>query len=173
VTSVPKNQLAASAIADPAAIRGRIAAVAIYPGEQLTQQDFTTENATSLPYELTGSERAVAVPVDPVHGLIGQVAAGDFVDVYVSINGSGAAGGRVVVPSQVRLLAPDVMVLATSTASSTATSSPTVLEVTTANAAKFAYAADYDRIWLVLRPQVGARRTPPEVATLATLLGEG
>lgn len=173
ITSVPQNQLAAEAIANPAAIRGRIAAVAIYPGEQLTQQDFTTENATSLPYELTGTERAVAVPVDTVHGLIGQVAAGDFVDVYVSISGNPSSSGHPATPNQVRLLAPDVLVLSTPSSTSSSTQSATVLQVSTADAAKFAFAADYDRIWLVLRPQVGTKRTTPTVATLASLLGEG
>ena len=37
-------------------------------------------------------------------------------------------------------------------------------------AAKFAYAADNERFWLVLRPQVGASPTPPRDATLASLL---
>lgn len=173
ITTVPKNQLAGSAIADPSALSGRIAATTIFPGEQLTQQDFTTENATALPYQLTGTQRAVAVPVDSVHGLLGQVAAGDFVDVYVSIAASGTSGGaQTTTPTQVRLLAPNVLVLATPSSSSTSTSSAssTVLRVNTTQAAKFAYAADYDRIWLILRPQTGAKPTPATVATLSSLL---
>ncbi len=75
------------------------------------------------------------------------------------------------VPAQVRLLASDVLVLA-APASSTAGAS-TVLRVTGLDAAKFAYAADYDRIWLVLRPQVGATKTPPNEATIASLLQGG
>lgn len=172
VTTVPKNQLAGSAIADPSALSGRIAATTIFPGQQLTQQDFTTENASSLSYQLTGTQRAVAVPVDGVHGLIGQVVPGDFVDVYVSIPASGTASGTVRAnPTQVRLLAPDVLVMATpSSSSSSSTNSQTVLRVNSVQAAKFAYAADYDRIWLVLRPQAGAKPTSATVATLSSLL---
>ncbi len=76
VTSVQKDQLQAFAISDPAAIQGRLAANDIFPGQQLTQGDFTTENATSIPYELTGPQRAIAVSVDAEHGLIGQVGVG-------------------------------------------------------------------------------------------------
>lgn len=172
VTTVPKNQLVTSAIADPSALSGRIAATTIYPGQQLTQQDFTTENASALSYQLTGTERAIAVPVDGVHGMIGQIAAGDFVDVYVSIAAAGSSSANQrTIASQVRLLAPDVLVLATpANNSSSSSNQQTVLRVNTAQAAKFAYAADYDRMWLVLRPQAGAKPTSPAVATIQSLL---
>ena len=45
-----------------------------------------------------------------------------------------------------------------------------ILRVPTKQAAKFAFASDNTKIWLVLRPQVGASPTPPTTATLATLL---
>jgi Flp pilus assembly protein CpaB len=157
VTSVPKDQLKVNAITDPAALNDRVAAADIFPGSQLTQDDFTTEASTNIPYALTGPQRAIAIPVDSTHGLIGQVAAGNYVDVYVSVTGSS---------SLVTLLAPDVYVLvAPGTDSSDA-----VLRVDTSQAAKFAFAADNEKMWLVLRPQVGASRTPPTTVTLATLL---
>ena len=45
-----------------------------------------------------------------------------------------------------------------------------ILRVPTRQAARFAFASDNTKIWLVLRPQVGASRTPPTTATLASLL---
>jgi hypothetical protein len=48
-----------------------------------------------------------------------------------------------------------------------------IVRVTARDAAKFALAADNTKIWLVLRPQVGASQTPPTTATLATLLAGG
>ncbi len=66
----------------------------------------------------------------------------------------------------VTLLAPDVYVLVAAGAGS----SNTILRINTQDAAKFAFAADNTKLWLVLRPQVGASRTPPSTATLATLL---
>lgn len=169
VTSVQKDQLQAFAISDPAAIQGRLAAGDIFPGQQLTQGDFTTENATEIPYEINGAQRAIAISVDSEHGLVGQVAAGDFVDVYIGTNapaaGSGSGGATQPLLS---LLAPDVYVLVAPGAASTSA----VLRVTAQQVPKFAFAADNTRIWLVLRPQVGASKTPPERVTLASLLGQ-
>ena len=90
VTSVQKDQLQVGAIADPSAIQDRVAAADIFPGQQLTQSDFTTESSLSIPYELTGKQRAIAIPVDAIHGLIGQVASGNFVDIYVGTSGGGS-----------------------------------------------------------------------------------
>src|SRR5215472_11584667 len=44
VTSVQNDQLQLNAISDPSAIQGRVAAANIFPGQQLTQDDFTTES---------------------------------------------------------------------------------------------------------------------------------
>jgi len=174
ITTVQKDQLEPFAIADPSAINGRVAAADIYPGQQLAQPDFTTENADTIPYELTGSQRAVAVPVDTVHGLIGEVLTGDYVDVYVAIAGvdtaTSSASAASAATTQVRLLRPDILVLDADSTAGSSTSSDVVLRVTDTEVAEFAYAADNERVWLVLRPQVGASNTPPQVATLATLL---
>jgi Flp pilus assembly protein CpaB len=158
VTTVQKDELKLNAITDPAALNDRVAAADIYPGQQLTQNDFTTESPTAIPYQITGTQRAIAIPVDAVHGLIGQVSAGSWVDVYVSVPGGGE--------SLVALLEPSVYVLVPPGANS----SDAVLRVNTKDVPKFAYAADFEHLWLVLRPQVGASRTPKATATLASLL---
>jgi Flp pilus assembly protein CpaB len=163
-TTVQKDQLELNAITDPSALNDRVAASDIFPGQQLTQDDFTTEAPTAVPYEITGPQRAIAVPVDATHGLVGQVAAGNYVDVYVTVSGGGgatAAGGQLVT-----LLAPNVYVLVAPAGSSDGA----VLRIDTRDAAKFAYAAQYETLYLVLRPQVGASRTLPATATLAALL---
>lgn len=178
ITTVQSTQLQANAISDPSALAGRLAAGDVYPGQQLTQQDFTTENAATLPEQLTGAQRAIAVTVDQIHGLLGQIAAGDYVDVYVEVAGtqsdddsdSTASEGSKdaeAVTTQVRLLMPDIMVLSTPSA----TSPDMILRVNDNDAAEFAYASDFERLWFVLRPQVGATPTPPEVATVGSLLG--
>jgi hypothetical protein len=45
--------------------------------------------------------------------------------------------------------------------------------VPTKDAADFAFAADNMRFWFVLRPTVGAKKTPKDTATHATVVGEG
>ena len=166
VTSVQKDQLQAFAISDPSAIQGRLAAGDIFPGQQLTQGDFTTENASEIPYEINGAQRAIAISVDSEHGLIGQVAAGDYVDVYIGTTAPASGGSAGASQPLLSLLASDVYVLvAPGTASTSA-----VLRVTAQQVPKFAFAADNTRIWLVLRPQVGASKTPAAKVTLASLL---
>jgi Flp pilus assembly protein CpaB len=161
VTTVQRDQLKLNAITDPSALNDRVTVSDIFPGQQLTQTDFSTEAPTSIPYVISGTQRAIAIPVDSAHGLVGQVSAGNFVDVYVGLAGTSNSGGSVVT-----LLAPDIYVLvAPGTGSDDA-----VLRVNTNQVAKFAYAADNERIWLILRPQVGASPTLPTKATLASLL---
>jgi Flp pilus assembly protein CpaB len=164
VTTVQKDELKVDAITDPAALNDRVAAADLYPGQQLTQNDFTTESSTSIPYQISGEQRAIAIPVDAVHGLIGQVSAGSWVDVYVSVSGGSASG--VSNSTLVSLLQPSVYVLVAPGASS----SSAVLRVNTEDVPKFAYAADFEHLWLVVRPQVGASKTPKATATLASLL---
>jgi Flp pilus assembly protein CpaB len=162
-TTVEKDDLKLNAIQDPAALNDRVAAADVFPGQQLTQDDFTTESPTSIPYQISGPQRAIAVPLDAVHGLIGQVTAGSMVDVYVSV----ASGGRASEGngSLVTLLEPSVYVLVPPGVDS----SNAVLRVKTTDVSKFAYAADFEHLYLVLRPQVGATRTPESTATLASL----
>jgi Flp pilus assembly protein CpaB len=168
IATVPKDQLQVYAITDPSALQDRVAANDIFPGQQLTQNDFTTESPNSVPYELSGTQRAISVPVDASHGLIGQVSAGSHVDVYVGLAGGGQVGVQAGGQSGtvVTLLEPNVYVLVPPEAGS----GQAVLRVNTADAAKFALAADNARIWLVLRPQTGASPTPPTTASIASLL---
>src|SRR5262249_5592718 len=83
--TIRESQLLNGAISDPSSLLGRAASRDIYKGQQLTAADFSA-SATSLPSTLTGEERAISIPLDAAHGLIGQVRAGDHVDVYAGFN---------------------------------------------------------------------------------------
>jgi Flp pilus assembly protein CpaB len=158
VTAVQKDQLKLNAITDPAALAERIAVADIFPGQQLTQDDFTTESQTGVAYQLVGRQRAIAIPTDTAHGVGGVVASGNFVDVYMG--SSDAKGGLVT------LLASDVYVITAPAGGA----GNFILRVPTAQAARFAFASDNTKIWLVLRPQIGASRTPRATARLSVLL---
>ncbi len=158
VTAVQKDQLKLNAISDPAALAERIAVADIFPGQQLTQDDFTTESQTGVAYQLVGRQRAIAIPTDTAHGVGGVVASGNFVDVYMGV--SDAKGGLVT------LLASDVYVITAPAGGA----GNFILRVPTAEAARFAFASDNTKIWLVLRPQIGASRTPRATARLSALL---
>jgi Flp pilus assembly protein CpaB len=173
VTTVPKDQLKDLAIVDPKALTDRVTVADVFPGQQLTANDFTTEAANSIPSEITGPKRAIAIPVSSTHGVAGQIVSGDHVDIYVGMNGqSGGVSGPII-----KLLASNVLVLLAPGASSSgvggsraSTGGNAVLRISTAQAARFAFAADNGTLWLVLRPQAGASPTPPTVATAATVL---
>jgi Flp pilus assembly protein CpaB len=158
VTSVPKDQLKNLAITDPAAVNGRVTVADVYPGQQLTSADFTVAPVNSIPAQITGANRAIAVSVDATHGVGGQVQTGDHVDVYVGL--SQGTGGLI------KLLASNVLVLAAASSAG----GNVILRVSAPQAGKFAFAADNGRLWLVLRPQAGASQTPAAFVNIASLL---
>src|SRR6266516_47918 len=76
-TEVPKGDVKEGALSDPAVLRGRVALADLYPGQQLTLADFTPTAVATLGARLTGKQRAMSIPIDTVHGMIGQVVPGD------------------------------------------------------------------------------------------------
>jgi pilus assembly protein CpaB len=170
-TTVPKDQLKVGALTDPAALKGRVTAADVYPGQQLTVADFLPGYSYTVPAQITGAERAIGIAVDQQHGLIGAVQAGDHVDAYVFLNVNGNP--------VVKLLAPNVLVLAAPAANADGLSnnnsngSTITLRVKTGLVGKFALAADNGKLWMVLRPQVGAAKTKPDLQTVQTLLFGG
>jgi pilus assembly protein CpaB len=160
-TTVPSTHVVAGAIGDPSAIKGEVAVDAIYPGQQLTAADFTTANVT-LASQLTGHQRAIAIPVNSSSGLIGFLQTGDHVDVMADSGGGTAGAGGVAIVAQ------NVLVLSAPGATgggSVGSGSPSgnganvVLQVTPKQAQAFAFASDNGKVWLTLRPPVGALGT--------------
>jgi pilus assembly protein CpaB len=153
------KQVAQGAFASSAALHGEVSATDIYPGQQLTAADFV--GGGLFESRLPPNQRAVSIPVDTSHGLIGDVQTGDRVDVYVSFQHAGENG-----PPFLRLLAPDIVVLAAGQISTaggigaagtikTTDTSNVVLEVGVHQAAELAFAADFGKVWLILRPANG------------------
>jgi pilus assembly protein CpaB len=152
-TLVKTNQVVAGAIADPATLQGEVAATNVYPGQQLTAADFTRTGDT-IASELTGNERALALPVDGVHGLSPFVQPGDYVDVLASV--SAGNGGSLPV---VTTLAQNVLVLSVSGSGGgigAATTAEVVVRSTDKLALAMAAVSDGGKIWITLRPPIGA-----------------
>ena len=84
--STPKDDLKEGAISDPDSLGGLVATTDIYPGQQLTVSDFGPTPADALTNEIAGEERAISMALDSAHGMIGNVRAGDRVDVYGAFN---------------------------------------------------------------------------------------
>jgi Flp pilus assembly protein CpaB len=157
-TTLPKKEVEEGAIADPQYLTGRAAATDIFPGQQLTAADFAASTSTTVDSQITGRQRALSVSLDAVHGSLGQLKAGDEVDVYTGVSGPDGT-------NEIRLFRPAVKVLAVPGPQG----GNIVLRVDTKDAADFAYAADHTRLWFILRPAAGAKKTPQDVANASTL----
>jgi hypothetical protein len=70
----------------------------------------------------------------------------------------------------VKLFRENVKVLAVPAQTGPSGGSNLILRVNTKDAADFAYAADNTQMYFVIRPVVGAKKTPKETATAASVL---
>lgn len=179
VTRLPQSQVKTGAVTDPGALSGKVATTTIFPGQQLTASDFGSATGNPLPLKLSGYERAVGVSLDQASGLIGQVQAGDSVDVLAGFNvqpttvtGQPGSGGQSY-PVVVTLL-QDVAVLAAPSSTSSGVGSGqtgvVTLQLTDQQAAKLEYAENNGQVWLVLRSQVGSHSHTPSLVTLRSEL---
>jgi Flp pilus assembly protein CpaB len=163
VSEIPRSQFKTGAITDPATLTGRVALTDIYPRQQLSAADFTATPVDTLGNHITGDQRAISVPMDAAHGMVGQLGAGDHIDIFVGLNRIGAGGSQAII----KLLMADVPILRAPLAGG---SGIYTLRASTRQAAVLAYAADNGRLWFVLRPPSGARTVVPGFVSMQTLV---
>ena len=173
-TGLKREQVKEGAITDPASLRGQVAKHAIVRGQQLTTADFARPTDPILA-KLDAKSRAIGVALDTAHGLVGQIHAGDHVDVYAGflVQPDGATRPRPVM----RLLMQDVEVLAAPAADDKAglgsggsQAKNFVLRVDEGDAGELAFTSDNGKVWLTLRPQVGAEASPPSLVNLERMV---
>jgi Flp pilus assembly protein CpaB len=180
VKELTKSQTEDGAITDPTLLRGRFATEDIYPGQQLTSADFTAATSESLATELSRDQRAMSVPLDSAHGMIGDVEAGDRVDVMAGFNiqridshGVPLDQGGQARPV-LKVIMEDIFVLAAPAEAGgglgASRASNVTLRVTDEQAADLAFAAENGKVWIVLRPRTGAEPSTPDLVTLETIL---
>lgn len=169
ITKVSSDAVVPAAVTDISQVQGKVATADIFPGQQLSVSSFTGTGG-ALTAKLTKGNRAVSVPVDAYHGLIGEVRTGDRVDIYGGFDVQGTNGASSAV---VKVLARDIVVLKAPSTSESATSKSDkqiVLRGSDRQAAQFAFAADNGKVWVVLRPAAGARDSNVDIVTLRSLL---
>ena len=157
-TTLPRKEVEVGAISDPQYLAGRAASAEIFPGQQFTAVDFATADTASVDSQITGTQRALSISIDQVHGSLSQIQPGVSVDIYSAVAGV------------VKLFRPNVKVLTIPTIPGPTGSSNLILRMETKDAATFAYAADNTQLWFVIRPVVGAKPTKPSTANAATVL---
>jgi Flp pilus assembly protein CpaB len=181
VTNTPRSEVKDGAITDPADLRGRVALDDIYPGQQLTVADFSATASDALGNRISADQRAMSVAIDGAHGMIGNVQAGDRIDVFAGfnvkrLNADGTPDTNAAERPVLKLIMEDILVLDAPTeaktgfgANQTQTSNVT-LRVNDEQAAQLAFSSDNGKVWIVLRPRTGAKPTRPDIVTLETLL---
>lgn len=169
VLTIPRDQAKEGAVSDPVLLKGRVAVQDIYPGQQLTLADFTAATTDAIPTKLVRDQRAIAVPFDSSHGMIGHIQAGDRVDIYVGLYKEASNIGAVL-----KLLAENVYVISAPGVAGGgiggANSSNFVFRVRGPEAAKIAWSADNGILWMVLRPGNNATPVRPGNITGQTIL---
>jgi Flp pilus assembly protein CpaB len=172
-TTIKKSEVQTGAISDPAVLRGQIVARDVYPNRQLTAQDFT-KTTDAVVNKVDAKERGMTVPLDSAHGMIGDVTAGDHVDVMGGFNVQPEGATR---PHPVmKTLLQNVLVLRApvsgtkSAGLGSTTTKNVVLKVNDTDAAEIAFTSDNGKIWLVLRPHAGAAQSRPSLVTMETIL---
>jgi Flp pilus assembly protein CpaB len=164
VAAVPKAQLKNGAVTDAAVLHGQVALDDVYPGQQLAITDFgVSATSNALSGVLTGTWRAVSIPLDAAHGISPQAQTGDHVDVYAQLG------------SVMGLLLQNVLVLAAPNQVAAGTAAPTsgnyIFRVPTAYAPRFAFAAENGKIWLALRGQKDVPSIRPAFVTDSNVFG--
>lgn len=168
-TTISEDDVEAQALTDASTLTGKAATHDIFPGQQITAMDFSG-SADPLRGRLSGTQRALAIPVDTAHGLIGSVRTGDEVDVFGSFTGGGGVSGRGVL----RTIAQGVLVLKapTSDAAGSNKQQSVILRLSESQSARLAYSADNGKVWIALRPPTGGESTKPTTVTQGTLAGK-
>ena len=157
-TSVPEESVQAGAISDPNALGGRLAISDIYPGAQLTLNNFSAEASAAVNAQLAGKERAITLAIDLVKGSLASVASGDHVDIYTQVS----LGERTVI----QLFRSNVLVLQAPGAAG----GNVVLKVNTKDASNMLFAASQTTLYFVIRPAAGAEPTEGSLADLSTVI---
>ncbi len=171
-TDMPKSELKEGAVTDVAALRGRVAVHDVYPGQQLTTADFSAVPTDAVQTKITQDERAIAVPLDSAHGLIGHAQSGDRVDILAGFNVDRADVTRPVL----KMIMQDILVLEAPSETEAGVGAGggktgnVVLRMSDKQAADLAFASDNGKLWIVLRPKTGASQYRPSLVTLETVL---
>jgi Flp pilus assembly protein CpaB len=177
-TRLRHDQVRDGAFVDPGALRGLIATGDIYPGQQLVRSDFGTASG-QLVADISIAHRAIAIPLDTAHGLIGDVQPLDRVDVLAGfsvrpVDRYGNPVGSGEARPLMRLLAENLVVLRVPSSSGGGigadSSKRIVVQAPTKIAEEIAFAVDNGQVWVLLRPASGARPSYDRVISLETTL---
>jgi Flp pilus assembly protein CpaB len=156
--TVRKSDLEDGAIVDPDTLVNKMVRSDVYPGHQLNAKDLRAVRGIPLA-RLSSYERAITLPVDPAHGMTADLNYGDHVDVLGAVDLK--IGPKRIVGIRSKVLARDALVLGVNReakgglgGSSKQTVTVRVDDAATWDITK---AAEDGKVWLTLRPPLGAK----------------
>jgi Flp pilus assembly protein CpaB len=144
--AIPADNVRPGAVTQASQIVGKVAVRDVLPGQQITLADFAA-TADPIRSRLTKRERALQIPIDKIHGLLGTIRTGDHVDILAAFNATSATTGSGT--PTLEPLVRDIRIMQN-------TGDSVILETTDVQGAKLAFAADNAKLWFLLRPPVGA-----------------
>jgi Flp pilus assembly protein CpaB len=163
IAHIREDDVRDGAITDPADLSGQAVTGDVAPGHQLTLGDLD-DAGDKIGNRLADYQRAMTIPVDKAHGMVGKIGVGDRVDVLTTSNA--VAGGVTIATVAVR----DALVLAVpeDDSKSTTRTQQVTVRVPDRAAIALAGAADGGKVWLLLRPPIGARSHSSDIAANGT-----
>ena len=152
---IPKKQVDAGAILNPASLAGKVALTDISSSQQLTAADFGV--GSGLATSLNKNERAVVISLGSPQAVGGQIVPGSHVDVWVLTSGQDSSG---VARPIAKLLFQDMYVLNAGTSGGNVT----LRAETPTQAGQLIFASSNYQLWLTLRPTVASKPKPPVIS---------
>ena len=175
-TKIVRRGVVPGAISNPAQLATLVATEPIYAGEQVSTRRFATPAEQGILSQLTGLQRAIALPGDADQLLVGTLKTGDRVDIVASW--AFPEGGAV---HYSKVILRDIRVLKAATDEGTATkvtnagTSPfsAIIAVTDLQIQTLEWAKVNGEWHLALRPAIDAADSPTVVESAHSLLHEG
>ena len=180
-TTVPKSSLVDGAVTNPDQLKGLVARNDVYPGEQLTTNQFVKSDTNSVAVNLKPNQRAIDFPATPGAGLVGRLQVGDHVDVVASFEvvpidpatGLPRQGGQSIPVT--KTIAKDALVLSVpatgdSTSVSDAKDSVLTLAINVDDVQHVVFAQEKGDVYFVLRPPGSSDDVRPVIDDVRSVL---
>jgi len=176
-SEVVRRNVVPGAISNPEQVADLVTAQPIYAGEQVSTRRFSTQLQRGIKAQLTGVQRAIAIPGDVHQLLAGTLRTGDKVDLVATFGVGGTNG-----PPVTRIVLRDIEVLrapAGGTGDSSKISAQNgdfavMLKVTDTQVQKLHWVFTAATKWhLELRPGTEAADSPENVESSYSVLREG
>ena len=175
-SEIVRRSVVPGAISNPKQVEELVSTQPIYAGEQVSTRRFSSPSERGIAAQLTGVQRAIAVPGEPHQLLAGTLKEGDRVDVVASFTypqGSSFTYTRIVLRDIKVLRAPVGAAAAEKLTSARNGGYVATLAVTDVQVQKLYWAMQNADWHFELRPPIKAADSPENVESARTLLTEG